>query len=40
MQGVFAAGDNSNPIRSLAAAIALGETAGSFINHELINEDF
>ncbi len=38
--GVFAAGDNSNMLRSLAAAIASGTTAGAFINHELINDNF
>ncbi len=40
IQGVFAAGDNSNLIRSLAAAIAAGGTAGGLINHELVNDDF
>lgn len=38
--GIFAAGDNSTMLRSLAAALATGTTAGAFINHELINEDF
>ncbi len=37
--GVFAAGDNSG-MRSLSSAIATGTTAGAFINHELINDDF
>jgi len=38
--GVFAAGDNGTMLRSLAVAIATGTTAGAFINHELINDDF
>ncbi len=38
--GVFAAGDNGTMLRSLAVAIATGTTAGAFINHELVNDDF
>jgi thioredoxin reductase len=38
--GVFAAGDNASPMRSLSAAIAAGTVAGAIINHELINECF
>ncbi len=38
--GVFAAGDNATMLRSLAAALATGATAGGFINHELINDEF
>ncbi len=37
--GVFAAGDNSTPMRSLAIAIAAGNKAGAIINHELITEN-
>jgi thioredoxin reductase len=33
--GVFAAGDNCSPLRSLANAIAAGGVAGAFINKEL-----
>ena len=38
--GVFAAGDDATMLRSLAAAIATGTTAGGMLNHELINDDF
>ena len=37
--GLFAAGDNTTPMRSLARAIAAGNTAGASINHELIIEE-
>ena len=36
--GVFAAGDNSSPMRQLVAASAAGSTAGTFLNRELVNE--
>ena len=36
--GVFAAGDNSSPMRQLAVASAAGTTAGAFLNRELVNE--
>jgi thioredoxin reductase len=36
--GVYAAGDNSTMLRSVASAIAMGSIAGAFINHELIAE--
>lgn len=38
--GVFAAGDNCSPMRSLAMAIAAGNKTGAFINNELIREVF
>ncbi|NUY82320.1 NAD(P)/FAD-dependent oxidoreductase [Flavobacterium sp. MAH-1] len=38
--GLFAAGDNTMAMRSLARSIASGNTAGICINHELIKEDF
>lgn len=38
--GLFACGDNTMAMRSLARAIAAGNTAGICINHELIKEDF
>ncbi|MDX2068390.1 MAG: NAD(P)/FAD-dependent oxidoreductase [Haliscomenobacter sp.] len=38
--GVFAAGDNTTPMRAVAAAVAAGTMAGAMINHELIVEDF
>ena len=36
--GVYAAGDSCTMLRSVAAAIAMGNVAGAFINHELIAE--
>jgi thioredoxin reductase len=36
--GVYAAGDNSTMLRSVASAIAMGSIAGAMINHELIAE--
>ncbi|ELR73040.1 Thioredoxin reductase [Fulvivirga imtechensis AK7] len=38
--GVFAAGDNTNPFRSVSGAIAAGSMAGAALNKELIEEDF
>lgn len=38
--GVFAAGDNTIPFRSVANAVAAGASAGAFINHELIAATF
>lgn len=38
--GVFAAGDNSSPMRAVAAAVAAGTMAGAMINHKFIAEDF
>ncbi|MBC6608945.1 NAD(P)/FAD-dependent oxidoreductase [Hymenobacter sp. BT188] len=37
--GVFAAGDNSSPMRQITMASASGVKAGSWINRELIDED-
>ncbi|GAB3643380.1 NAD(P)/FAD-dependent oxidoreductase [Spirosoma arcticum] len=37
--GLFAAGDNSSPLRQLAIASANGGTAGAGLNRELINDD-
>jgi thioredoxin reductase len=36
--GVFAAGDNSSPMRQLVVASAAGSTAGAFLNRALVNE--
>ncbi|SMC89877.1 NAD(P)/FAD-dependent oxidoreductase [Pedobacter africanus] len=36
--GVFAAGDNVTPFRSVAAAVAAGSKAGAAVNHELVAE--
>jgi len=38
--GVFAAGDNSSPMRQLSIASARGGMAGAFLNRELVLEDF
>jgi thioredoxin reductase len=38
--GVFAAGDNTTPMRAVAAAVAAGSKAGAMLNKELIDESF
>jgi thioredoxin reductase len=38
--GVYACGDNSNLIRTLANAIASGTTAGMMVNKEMVLEEF
>ncbi|MEJ7558141.1 MAG: NAD(P)/FAD-dependent oxidoreductase [Pedobacter sp.] len=38
--GIYAAGDNTTPMRALSAAIAAGTMAGAMMNKELINESF
>ncbi|RYZ47212.1 MAG: NAD(P)/FAD-dependent oxidoreductase, partial [Chitinophagaceae bacterium] len=38
--GVFACGDNTNMMRSVAAAVAGGNLAGAVLNKELTDEDF
>jgi thioredoxin reductase len=38
--GIYAAGDNTTPFRSVAAAVAAGSKAGAFINKALIDENF
>lgn len=38
--GVYAAGDNSSPMRSVAYAVATGSIAGAMLNHELTEENF
>lgn len=38
--GLWAAGDNCTPMRTLSVAMAAGMKAGAFINHELITEAF
>jgi len=40
VSGVYAAGDNCSPMRSLAAAIGTGSIAGATLNRELIRESF
>jgi len=38
--GIYAAGDNTTPFRSVSAAVAAGNKAGALINKELIEEEF
>ena len=38
--GIFACGDNSNQMRSVAMAVASGSATGAIVNHELISEYF
>ncbi len=40
VSGVYAAGDNCSPMRSLAAAIGAGSIAGAVLNREMIRESF
>lgn len=40
VEGVFACGDNSSPMRSVAAAVASGNMAGAMVNHQLVDEEF
>jgi thioredoxin reductase len=40
VDGVFACGDNSSRMRSLASAVAAGTAAGAMVNRELIFENF
>jgi len=39
-EGIFACGDNSNMMRSLANAVASGTMAGAIVNGELAHENF
>lgn len=38
--GIYAAGDNTTPMRSVAGAVAAGTVAASCINHELVDDRF
>jgi thioredoxin reductase len=40
ISGIFAAGDNSTPMRSVSLAVAGGGFAGASINKDLIDEEF
>ncbi|RNL87093.1 NAD(P)/FAD-dependent oxidoreductase [Sinomicrobium pectinilyticum] len=40
IEGVFAAGDNTTPMRAVSVAVAAGTKAGAFINKELIDEAY
>jgi len=38
--GIFASGDNSTKIRTVANAVSMGTTAGMMVNKEIISEEF
>jgi thioredoxin reductase len=40
VQGVYACGDNTTRIRTVANAVSMGTTTGLMVNKELIEEDF
>ena len=40
IKGIFACGDNSTRMRSVANAVGMGNLAGSMVNNELILEEF
>lgn len=40
VSGVFACGDNTSPLRAVAAAVAAGNLAGAMTNREIIEEEF
>ncbi|MEO6405217.1 MAG: NAD(P)/FAD-dependent oxidoreductase [Ferruginibacter sp.] len=40
VQGVFACGDNTTRVRTVANAVCMGTTAGMMVNKELIEESF
>jgi len=40
IEGIFAIGDNSSPMRSVANAVAAGNFAGAMVNKELTEEEF
>ncbi|MCX2678371.1 NAD(P)/FAD-dependent oxidoreductase [Galbibacter sp. EGI 63066] len=40
VDGIFACGDNSSPMRSVAYAVATGNIAGAMVNKELSDEQF
>lgn len=40
VEGIYACGDNTSPMRSVATAVAKGNFAGAMINMELANADF
>jgi thioredoxin reductase len=40
VEGVFACGDNSTPLRSVSNAVAMGTTAGAMANKALVADEF
>jgi thioredoxin reductase len=40
VQGVFACGDNTTPMRFVSNAVAMGTLAGAMANKEIIEEEF
>jgi thioredoxin reductase len=40
IHGIFACGDNTTRVRSVANAVAMGTTAGMMVNKEIVFEEF
>jgi len=40
VEGVYACGDNTSPMRSVANAVAAGNFTGAMVNKVLTDEDF
>jgi thioredoxin reductase len=40
VHGIYASGDNSSRMRTVANAVAMGTTAGMMANKEIIEEEF
>jgi len=40
IQGVYACGDNTTRMRTVANAVSMGTTTGLMLNRELIDESF
>lgn len=40
VEGVFACGDNSTPLRTLANAVHTGNLAGAMVNHHIVTDSF
>ena len=40
VHGIFACGDNTTRIRTVANAVAMGTTAGMMVNKEMVEEEF
>jgi thioredoxin reductase len=40
INGIFACGDNTTRMRTVANAVAMGTTAGMMVNKEIVFEEF
>jgi len=40
MRGIYACGDNTTGMRTVANAVSMGTTTGLMLNRELIEEEF